>query len=78
MTTEKIWKADVSSVSPSSERMEELWVVVGFYEGAKEPCQVLLCLLRDLSKDQLSRMWFRRRTSCYILRYVNHQDRNMH
>ena len=24
----KIWKADVSSVSPSSERIEELWVVV--------------------------------------------------
>jgi len=24
------YKADVSSVSPSSERMEELWVVCGF------------------------------------------------
>jgi len=26
----KVKKADVSSVSPSSERMEELWVVCGF------------------------------------------------
>ena len=25
-----IWKADVSSVSPSSERIEELWVVLVF------------------------------------------------
>ena len=27
------YKADVSSVSPSSERMEELWVVCGFIYG---------------------------------------------
>ena len=32
----KIWKADVWSVSPSSGRIEELWVVVGFYEGVKQ------------------------------------------
>ena len=25
------WKADVSSVSPSSERIKELWVVCGLY-----------------------------------------------
>ena len=34
----KIWKADASSVSPSSERIEELWVVVGFYKGMKWLC----------------------------------------
>ena len=31
----KIWKADVSSISPSSERIEELWVAVTFYEGVE-------------------------------------------
>ena len=30
MATVKGKKADVSSVSPSSERLEELWVVCGF------------------------------------------------
>ena len=30
LTTVTSWKADVSSVSPSSERMEELWVVCWF------------------------------------------------
>ena len=28
----KIWKAEASSVNPSSERIEELWIVVGFNE----------------------------------------------
>ena len=32
----KIYEADVSSVSPSSERIEELWGVVGLYEMAEE------------------------------------------
>ena len=27
----QVYKADVSSVSPSSERIEELWVVCGLY-----------------------------------------------
>ena len=30
LATVTSYKADVSSVSPSSERMEELWVVCGF------------------------------------------------
>ena len=30
LATVKSLKADVSSVSPSSERLEELWVVCGF------------------------------------------------
>ena len=29
----EILKADVSSVNPSSERIEELWVVCSFYSG---------------------------------------------
>ena len=34
-----IWKADVSRVSPSSERIEELHVgVAGFYVGVEELC----------------------------------------
>ena len=33
--------------------MEESWVVAGFCKGVKELWQVLPCLLRDLSKDQL-------------------------
>jgi len=37
----KIWKADFPSVSPSSERIEELWVIVGFYEGVQEFCPLL-------------------------------------
>ena len=34
----KVQKADVSSVSPSSERIEELWGVVGLYERVEELC----------------------------------------
>ena len=34
----KIEKADVSSVSPSSERIEELWDVVGLYGSVEELC----------------------------------------
>ena len=32
----KIEKADVSKVSPSSERIEELWGVVGLYQSVEE------------------------------------------
>ena len=32
----KIWKADFWSVSPTLERTKDLWVVLGFYEDAKE------------------------------------------
>ena len=31
-------EADVSSVSPSSERIEELWGVVGLFESVEELC----------------------------------------
>ena len=31
-------KKEISIVRPSSERIEELWVVVGFYEGVEEFC----------------------------------------
>ena len=33
----KILKAVVSSVNPSSERIEKLWRVVGLYESLEEP-----------------------------------------
>ena len=36
----KIWKAAVSSVSPSSGQIEELWVFVGFYEGVDVLCHL--------------------------------------
>ena len=32
----KIYEADVSSISPSSERIEELWGAVGLYESVEE------------------------------------------
>ena len=36
ITISKIWKADVSSDSPSPKRIEQLWVVDGFHEGVEE------------------------------------------
>ena len=33
-----IWKADVSIVSPSSKPIEELWVLLVFFEGVEELC----------------------------------------
>ena len=41
-----ILKADVSSVSPSSERIEELWVVCSFYNRAGATLSVVT-LLRE-------------------------------
>ena len=35
---ERFRKADVSSVSPSSERIEELWGVVGLFGSMEELC----------------------------------------
>ena len=43
ITPEKDLEGDLSSVSPSSERIEELWVIVGFYKGVKEFCHCWKC-----------------------------------
>ena len=40
ITTVKDLKTDGSSISPSSERIEELWVVFCFYEDEEKLCHL--------------------------------------
>ena len=66
MATVKGKKADVSSVSPSSERLEELWVVCGFicrklvfFYGARQNtdsyCSRIITLGYHLQSEMVTR-----------------------